>query len=427
MDKLLFKRILMAAMTVLSLVYLTYLLIGANFSMLPVENAVETTITDKIFSNAVIIRNENYIQNKSGGVLSFSVDDGDAVRADGEIAKIYSNDSDAAAQTKIELLEKQLKALKNLQKSFDSNGMGIETINSQIYNNIISYQNDINDRNITSLSNDSNNLLYSINQMQAYTGKISSFTSEITLLESQIAQLKSSSGKSKGFIKTPLAGYFLSYCDGYEKTFNYDKIDELTLSDIENIKRSNIPENTAGKVISGSNWYIACKVTADEARSLELWDSNVTVLFSDASTEHVKASIYKIDQKDKDSDALLILKCNYMSIDLAETRNEPIEIGLGTYSGLRISKKAIHDDYIEKNVYDDNGNKTVERKKVQGVYVLYGSEVQFKQISILYSGNDYVICDTEPEEGILFNGETITLYDQVILEGDDLYDGKIIK
>ena len=94
---------------------------------------------------------------------------------------------------------------------------------------------------------------------------------------------------------------------------------------------------------------------------------------------------------------------------------------------MRISKKAIHDDYIEKNVYDDNGNKTVERKKVQGVYVLYGSEVQFKQISILYSGNDYVICDTEPEEGILFNGETITLNDQVILEGDDLYDGKIIK
>ena len=58
--------------------------------------------------------------------------------------------------------------------------------------------------------------------------------------------------------------------------------------------------------------------------------------------------------------------------------------------------------------------------------MLYGSEVQFKQISILYSDDDYVICDTQPEEGILFNGETISLYDKVIIKGDDLYDGKVI-
>lgn len=427
MDKLLFKRILVAAMTVLALVYAVYLLFSANFSMLPIENAVETTITDKIFSNAVIIRDENYILNRSDGVLSFSVDDGDAVKAGGEIAKIYSTASDAAAQTKIESLEKQLSSLESLQKSFNTSGMGIETINSQIYNNIISYIDDTNRRNITAANDNASNLLYSINQMQAYTGKISSFSTEIAQLKNEINQLKASSGKSKGLITTPKAGYFLSYCDGYEKAFDYDNIDKLTLDDIKDIKKSNVPDDTAGKVISGSNWYIACKVTADEARSLELWDSNVTVLFADASTEHVKASIYKIIQKNKKSDALLILKCNYMSTDLAETRNEPIEIGLGTYSGLRISKKAIHDDYIEKNIYDDNGNKTVEKKKVQGVYVLHGSEVQFKQISILYAGNDFVICDTDPEDGVLFVDETISLYDQVILEGDDLYDGKIIK
>ena len=66
------------------------------------------------------------------------------------------------------------------------------------------------------------------------------------------------------------------------------------------------------------------------------------------------------------------------------------------------------------------------KEKVQGVYVLYGSEVQFKQVSILYADEDYVICDTEPPEGILFNGETISLYDKVIVKGDDLYDGKVI-
>ena len=158
-----------------------------------------------------------------------------------------------------------------------------------------------------------------------------------------------------------------------------------------------------------------------------MWSSDVTVKFSDAFSEPVLASIYKIEQV-KDSDkALLILECNYMSKELSEARNEPIEIGMGTYTGLRVSKKAIHDDYTEKITYDDNNNKKTETKKVQGVYVLYGSEVQFKEISIVYSGKDYVLCDPTPEDGVLFSDDTISLYDQVILEGDDLYDGKVIK
>ena len=55
------------------------------------------------------------------------------------------------------------------------------------------------------------------------------------------------------------------------------------------------------------------------------------------------------------------------------------------------------------------------------------SEVQFKEISIVYAGNDFVLCDSSPTDGTLFSGETISLYDQIITEGDDLYDGKVIK
>ena len=116
-----------------------------------------------------------------------------------------------------------------------------------------------------------------------------------------------------------------------------------------------------------------------------------------------------------------------MNDSLIDARIEPVEIGLGTYKGLQVSKRAIHDDYVEKTVYDDNGNVRTEKKKVQGVYTLYGSKVQFKQISILFADNDYVICDQNPAEELLFNGETIKLYDQIIIEGDDLYDGKVIE
>ena len=137
--------------------------------------------------------------------------------------------------------------------------------------------------------------------------------------------------------------------------------------------------------------------------------------------------------------ALVVLACDYMDSALLEGRQEPIEIGMGSYTGLRVSKRAIHDDYVTKTTYDDNDKPHREQKKVQGVYVLYGSEVQFKQIAITYATKDYVICDPSPAEGVLFNGQTIApaegvlfngqtiaLYDKVIVKGDDLYDGKVI-
>ena len=427
MDKLLFKRILVSALTILALIYVAYLLISANFDMYPTENAVQTTVTNKIFTNAFIIRDENVIENNTSGVLSYSCYEGEEVKSGGEIAKIYETEEDALAQTSAAALEKQKNALESLQKNNSVNTVGIDTINNSIHNNLITYIDDINNGELNSALSDSYNLLSSINQRQIYTGKYKNFNSEIASLQSQIDSLRNSSGESIGTIKTDKAGYFSEYCDGYENTIKYSDVDRIKLSDFENIKKSEVTDNTAGKIISSLNWYVACRVSADEATELSLWDGNVTILFSDAATDSVPASIYRILQETPDSDALVILECDYMDEGLIEARKEPVEIGLGTYIGLRISKRAIHDDYVTKTTYDENDNKHTEKKKVQGVYVLYGSEVQFKQISILYAEDDYVICDTTPDEDVLFNGETVSLYDKVILKGDDLYDGKVIE
>lgn len=427
MDKLLFKRILVTALTVLAVIYVAYLLISTNFNIYPTENAIQATITDKIYTNGFIIRDETIINNNSSGVLSYTVSDSEAVKAGGEIAKVYSNESDAAAQSKANALQKQLDDLKSLQNNNTTQNVGIDTINNNINNNIVTYLSGLNNGDIFSLDKNINNLIYSINQRQLFTGKINNFDTEITELQAQIDQLRNSSGESTGSISAERAGYFSSHCDGYENAFNVKGLEKLKLSDFKSIKTQNVPQNSAGKVVSGLNWYVACEVTADEATSLSLWDGFATLLFADASTESIPAKIVRISQDNKNSNALLILECDYMDIDLIEARQEPVEIGLGTYTGIRVSKRAIHDDYVEKTVYGDNGSKKVEKKKVQGVYVLYGSEIQFKQISIIYADDDYVLCDPSPDDDALFNGETISLYDQVILEGDDLYDGKVIE
>ena len=427
MDKLLFKRILIGGLTLLAVIYVVYLLLNINFGVYPTENAVEVSVTDKIYTNAVIIRDETYVKNNSAGVVSYTVEDGEEVQSGGTVAKVYSSEEDAAARTKADALEEKMNSLKELEKTKKSDTVGIDTINNEIKSNILTYIKDVNNADIYLLDDDINKMVDSINHYQIYTGKNASFQAEISDLQSQISLLRSGSNDSIADISTIKAGYFSTKCDGYESSYKYSDINKMTLSDFRNLSKKDIPSNVVGKTMSSLNWYITCEITTDEATNLSLWSSDVTVKFSDAFSEPVLASIYKIEQV-KDSDkALLILECNYMSKELSEARNEPIEIGMGTYTGLRVSKKAIHDDYTEKITYDDNNNKKTETKKVQGVYVLYGSEVQFKEISIVYSGKDYVLCDPTPEDGVLFSDDTISLYDQVILEGDDLYDGKVIK
>lgn len=426
MDRLLFKRILVAALTVLALVYVAYLLISANFDMYPTENAVSATVSDKITANGIIIRDENIIRKSSSGVLSYSVSNGEAVNAKGEIAKVFSNESDAVAQTKTDELQAKIESLEYLQKNTISGTLSLDVINNNVSSRMINLLEDVNEADVSSAKADCDDLLVPVNQRLLYTGKVNNFGKEIARLQSEISTLNAS-GNAKETLTTPKAGYFCRFCDGYESSFNYADVKNMTLKDLHSIKKSAVPSDAAGKVISNVKWYVACEITEDEAMSLKIWDSSVRVMLSEASTEAIPAEIYRVTSPDKDGKALVVLSCDYMDDGILQARIEPVEIRMGTYTGLRVSKRAIHDDYVTKTTYDDNDNPHKEKKKVQGVYVLYGSEVQFKQISILYAEKDTVICDPNPPEGILFNGDTVELYDKVIIKGDDLYDGKVVK
>ena len=249
MDKLLFRRILVAGLTALAIIYVVYLLLSANFNVVPTENAEQVTVTDKIYSNGYIIRDETYVKNTSGGVVSYNVDDGDEVKKGGSVASVFSSEEDAVARTKAASLEDSMKALTKLEQTRRSNTEGIETVNNDITTNIETFLYNINNANIGKLDSNINSIINSVNHYQSFTGKTSSFKPEIASLQSQINELKKSSGDSIADIKAPKAGYFVANCDGYENCFDYSKIGNLTLDNLKNMKRSSVPDNLADCII----------------------------------------------------------------------------------------------------------------------------------------------------------------------------------
>ena len=83
--------------------------------------------------------------------------------------------------------------------------------------------------------------------------------------------------------------------------------------------------------------------------------------------------------------------------------------------------------YIHVTKENADGTTSTLEKTVDGVYILYGNELKFKEIVKLYETKDYVICDTNQDNEDLFSGSTIKLYDKIVTEGTDLYAGKIVK
>ena len=65
----------------------------------------------------------------------------------------------------------------------------------------------------------------------------------------------------------------------------------------------------------------------------------------------------------------------------------------------------------------------------KGVYVRRGNVARFRKLNIVYSDQTYVISATASQDGepiVDDPGNYLKQYDEVILEGKDLYDGKII-
>ena len=111
--------------------------------------------------------------------------------------------------------------------------------------------------------------------------------------------------------------------------------------------------------------------------------------------------------EDKDNGiAKIVLQCQTISAEVLGLGCETVQVDLKTYEGIRIDKAALH---------IVNGQR--------GVYVKYGDLQRFRRITILYEDDTYILV---PEGGKVGEDNELRLYDEVIVEGSNLQDGKLL-
>lgn len=386
------------------------------------EYAGISTVEQKMNIDGYVMRNEKVLTFSESGVAYYIADEGEKVAKNSVVANIYESESLANTQAQILEIDRKIKVLEDsrIDKNFVITDMN--KIDRQISEAVISMKNDALDHKYKSSAQKGDSLLTILNKRQLIASKTDSFDDKILQLENQKTNLSHSLTGLKGSIVTETGGYFSAAVDGYESVFTTDKLKEMTVDSFEELIASSpdnaLKELNAGKLITDFKWYILCQV--DKSLCTELSQGeNYTLIFPHSSDTRIQFNLEKkITQTDR-ATAVLVFSTLAEPEGFDFSRSQEAQIIKKSYTGLRIPKAAIH-------ILDD----------FEGVFVLKGNEVVFKRIKRIFESEGYYLADvsdptkvTGISEEDAFDGGYgyISLYDAVITEGKELYDGKVVK
>ena len=369
--------------------------------------AVKSTVYEAIDAQALVIRDEHTVSGSSGGVTVASVNNGEKVKAGGNIAMVFSSEEDATKYSSAQELQNQLSYYEELETQASGTVTDVEQIDSDILSDVNSYIRAVGNGRYDSLLEYSDDLNERFIRRQLTIGEKIDFSQVKSDIKNQLDEINVSTCSPVDYLTTEESGIFSSYTDGFESIVDYSKateIDAATLkSCIEKVSESENDSSSFGKLITSYEWYFCCVVPSKDTAKISDGDTlNVTLKSSD---DILKCQVISGADPDLNTEeTVLVLRCSDMNSRIASMRLEDIEIRYSEYEGFKIPASAVH--------VDDNGEKFV--------YALISNTVEKRSGEIIYSTKDYVVFGYDAQ-----NSDSIRYYDQIITKGTDLHDGKV--
>lgn len=218
-----------------------------------------------------------------------------------------------------------------------------------------------------------------------------------TYLYAENGQKVSNGSEIARGINSNKAGMMYIGLDGYEGRFTTDNIEEITLTDINNI--INVKELNDGiKIIDNSSWYIYMLLDEDLAESIK-GGSNKKLIIGD---KYYPVVIKKIYEKEDGTFALVQVESDPDITDLR--RGVTGYIIKSSYKGIIIPVSAI-----------------CQLEDKDGVYINFNGYTAFRKVKVLYKGKDMAVIDEEEGSGRL------SQYDSVVKNPKGVKSGMRIK
>ncbi len=409
--KAMLKKIGVTALALFFIFYVVREVYRISFDKVETVMAVETQVNNSLFTKGFFIREEEYIINSASGTVVPVAEDGKKVSGGDAVAMVFGDDQSVNCYMRAQTLKEELERYKKLNSITPSSAIDKDGLDSAIDVSVSDLADAINSGDLDSLSSYYASLRDSITKKQLMLGEDINFQSIIDGINNELEMIEKQK-ISYQTISASGSGYYIAEVDGYESTFDYSQVKSITPEQADalfNQQKAEVPENVMGKLVTGFNWYIVCKLEIKDIADLSP-GSKVTVDFPYSSTLPLEAWVDAINVSGADT-AAVVLRCNMMNEELANMREEDIEIIFNSVTGFKIPVEAVRED-------EDRADKGTENEgtKYYGVYVLRSNTVTFKKINIIWSDENYVICADDE----------IKIYDQVVVKGKNLSDGKAI-
>ena len=393
---------------VLSIIVISYIVYNAfAYSYSPIDTqrlTEETTIEETIDFKGFALRDEKIIDTSASGTVIPLAHDGKRVANGDDIAVVCQNDDQAAAYTKLESLKQELERYKNINDPDGTQELSADKLNTKISD---AYD-DIMDAVTTGAYDELPDALTAYADKcatkQILTEGSIDLSAKLTSLENEIDAL-TAQNINYSSVKAPKSGYYINTIDGYESALSYKDALSLTSQQIEsalNAEPAAVSGNSLGKIVESYKWYIVGE-TESQNSSYFKKGAKITVNFPKEGVNHVTMLVEKADtQGDK---MTVVLSCSLMDETFANMRTEDMKIVTKSHMGYRVPSNVIR--------FDEDNN--------TGIYVLRGKIITFIPVEIIYTEDDFAIISSSSS-----NGKSVRLYDEVIIKGKDLEDGKVI-
>lgn len=402
-------RLLVILLLTIPLCYLAIQMFPLLYPSYEYQTAITYTLSDGFAVSGVAVRTETPLATSDSALLDYLVSNGSRVSAGTVVAETFASQQQSEQRAAEKRLTAQIDVLGRSQDPAQTTEGDMDILLKQKQQDLYALLKLTDTGDYSTLAAAKSALTCSANRLQIATGRETDYNALVAQLTAERDATAASVGQV-GYLTVDSAGYFSSKTDGLEQTLTPQALDAMTPAEAAAlIEAKQLPgSSAAGKVIHDYQWYYYCVVTDAQAKRFEEdSDQKVTIDFHYTGVRDVPAQILSIQKDASTGQTLVKLACTYVNADTVNLRFENASVNFKSYTGLRVDAAAKH--IVDGQV---------------GVYVKFGDLVQFKKISPLYENAEYLLLPTQSAVSDASN--QVVLYDEIIVSGKNLYDGKLL-
>ncbi|MDR2420710.1 MAG: hypothetical protein LBD49_01215 [Oscillospiraceae bacterium] len=238
-----------------------------------------------------------------------------------------------------------------------------------------------------------------------YPQDAASAASETVALEAELRAAEAALPRAV-HVYAPESGLYAHSADGFEH-ITPDMLSGLSPEGIESLFA--FPETSAGagRLVTGTRWYLALIVDSASASALLETDS-VTVRLTTPVRRELEMRVESVGKSDGKA-RVAVLSSSYGIADVLNARACGAELIYGGTEGVRVPRDAVR---LEP---EDGGGGEL----VPFIYIAEGHRAKRARVTILReAGNAYIVESASPS---LRDGS------EVIVKANGLYDGKVVR